>query len=80
VLGTGFERIHIEERLATRTTQRGDEKNIGAVIADSKFGKLQGHSQNDIYVFRGIPFARPPNGSLRFRAAGSRTLARCPRP
>jgi len=45
-----------------------DEKNVSTIIADSNYGRIQGRSQNGISVFRGIPFAKPPIGPLRFRA------------
>ncbi|MDR2653645.1 MAG: carboxylesterase family protein [Prevotellaceae bacterium] len=31
-------------------------------------GKIEGTLENDIYVFRGIPFAAPPVGDLRWKA------------
>ena len=37
-------------------------------IVDTKYGKLQGRTEDDLHVFRGIPFAAPPVGELRFRA------------
>ncbi len=29
-------------------------------------GKLEGVKENDIYLFKGIPFAEPPVGALRW--------------
>src|SRR4029453_17545648 len=37
-------------------------------IAETRRGKLQGKRENDLDVFRGVPFAKPPVGGLRFRA------------
>ena len=37
-------------------------------IANTKYGQLQGQTEDDLHVFRGIPFAAPPVGELRFRA------------
>jgi para-nitrobenzyl esterase len=34
----------------------------------TSYGKLQGVEQGGLSVFRGIPFAKPPVGDLRFRA------------
>ncbi|WP_448633292.1 carboxylesterase family protein [Pedobacter panaciterrae] len=31
-------------------------------------GRIQGAVENDLTVFRGIPFAAPPVGSLRWKA------------
>jgi len=36
-------------------------------IADTSYGKLRGTLENGIRVYRGIPFAEPPTGPLRFR-------------
>ena len=36
-------------------------------IVETKEGALQGVSEGDVTVFRGIPFAQPPIGELRFR-------------
>jgi len=40
---------------------------MGMIVETSK-GKLEGTEKGDVCVFRGIPFARPPVGELRFRA------------
>jgi para-nitrobenzyl esterase len=34
---------------------------------DTSYGRLQGEQQGELLVFRGIPFAKPPVGPLRFR-------------
>lgn len=36
------------------------------VVATIKDGKLEGEFQNEIYVFKGIPYAKPPVGNLRW--------------
>jgi len=36
-------------------------------VVDTSFGQLQGEQRGDLLVFRGIPFAKPPVGPLRFR-------------
>ncbi|MCW5828037.1 MAG: carboxylesterase/lipase family protein [Deltaproteobacteria bacterium] len=38
------------------------------VIAETRTGKIKGIEQNGVNVFRGIPFAAPPVGKLRFQA------------
>src|SRR6266545_1267906 len=52
-----------------------------APLVETSYGKLRGTEERGVTVFRGIPFARPPVGPLRFRAperpagwAGSQTL------
>jgi para-nitrobenzyl esterase len=40
---------------------------MATTVRTSK-GELQGTAEGDIFVFRGIPFAAPPVGDLRFRA------------
>ena len=37
-------------------------------IATTSYGQLQGMREGDILAFRGVPFAQPPVGALRFRA------------
>lgn len=39
-----------------------------AAIAETKYGKLEGTEEDGLHVFRGVPFAAPPVGELRFRA------------
>ena len=38
------------------------------MIVETSKGKLEGIRRDDVCVFRGIPFARPPVGDRRFRA------------
>jgi para-nitrobenzyl esterase len=37
-------------------------------IVESVYGKLQGEQINGVFTWKGIPYAKPPVGSLRFRA------------
>ncbi len=37
-------------------------------IVETRCGKLEGRETGGVQVFRGIPYARPPVGALRFRA------------
>ena len=37
-------------------------------IANTRYGQLQGVEEDGLAVFRGVPFAAPPLGELRFRA------------
>ena len=39
-----------------------------AAIVTTRSGKLEGAEESGLCVFRGIPYARPPLGALRFRA------------
>src|SRR5437867_9888490 len=39
-----------------------------APLVETSYGKLRGTEERGVAVFRGIPFARPPVGPLRFRA------------
>jgi para-nitrobenzyl esterase len=38
------------------------------VLSTTAHGQLRGESVNGVHVFRGVPFAEPPLGGLRFRA------------
>ena len=37
------------------------------LVVETSSGRLEGEAQGDVLVFRGIPFAKPPVGPLRFR-------------
>ncbi|MDF2789648.1 MAG: carboxylesterase, partial [Neobacillus sp.] len=37
-------------------------------IVESAYGKLQGEQINGVFTWKGIPYAKPPVGPLRFRA------------
>jgi para-nitrobenzyl esterase len=37
------------------------------VVANTTYGAVEGQKINDVEVFRGVPFAAPPVGPLRFR-------------
>ncbi len=38
-------------------------------LVQTPFGALQGLEEKDCLCFRGVPFAKPPVGELRFRKA-----------
>jgi para-nitrobenzyl esterase len=40
---------------------------MGAIVG-TRSGALEGRDERRVFVFRGIPYARPPVGGLRFRA------------
>ena len=37
-------------------------------VTDTTAGKVRGSHEDDLHVFRGVPYAAPPVGELRFRA------------
>ena len=37
-------------------------------IIDTKYGKVEGYKEENIRIFKGIPFAAPPVGNLRWKA------------
>jgi para-nitrobenzyl esterase len=41
---------------------------MSATVVETSYGKLEGLLEGKIHTFRGVPYARPPVGSLRFRA------------
>jgi para-nitrobenzyl esterase len=49
-----------------RAAQPGDAER--AVIVTTKLGRLEGEVLDGVTVFRGVPYAAPPMGELRFRA------------
>ena len=42
--------------------------NSNAQIVDTQFGQIQGSMNGNVYQFLGIPFAKPPVDSLRWKA------------
>ncbi|EKN64835.1 carboxylesterase type B [Neobacillus bataviensis LMG 21833] len=41
---------------------------MSKTIVESAYGKLQGDQIDSVFAWKGIPYAKPPVGSLRFRA------------
>jgi para-nitrobenzyl esterase len=46
---------------------RGEGK-VSRTIVESAYGKLQGEQVGGVFTWKGIPYAKPPVGDLRFRA------------
>ena len=44
-------------------------KNTKTVITSTAYGKIKGVVNKGVYVWRGVPYARPPIGDLRFKQA-----------
>jgi para-nitrobenzyl esterase len=44
-----------------------DSTGIGGATVRTKYGPVQGDTEGGVLVFRGIRFAEPPTGALRFR-------------
>ena len=42
-------------------------ENINTPIIETNAGKIQGYQKDDIHIFKGIPYAQPPVGELRFK-------------
>ncbi|MHB8105544.1 MAG: carboxylesterase family protein, partial [Dehalococcoidales bacterium] len=40
--------------------------NNAQAIVNTKSGKLEGYIENGLYVFKGVPYAAPPVGALRW--------------
>lgn len=45
---------------------KGDGERVGAIV-ETAYGKMEGTEREGVPSFRGIPFARPPVGELRWR-------------
>jgi para-nitrobenzyl esterase len=39
-----------------------------SLIVQTKYGKVEGYKEEDIRIYKGIPFAAPPVGNLRWKA------------
>lgn len=53
------------EESSTESALSGNEPH--SIIVSSQFGDAKGLRQNGTLHFRGIPYAQPPNGDLRFQ-------------
>lgn len=42
--------------------------NYGQTLVETKVGKVEGYIQGGIHIYKGIPFAKPPIGDLRWKA------------
>lgn len=40
-----------------------------AIVAETRSGRIQGREKDGVLLFAGVPYAAPPTGSRRFRAA-----------
>src|SRR5271157_3324720 len=47
---------------------RKDQSTLSSTIVETQYGKVQGTISGPIFVWKGIPFAQPPIGGLRFHA------------
>ena len=50
-----------------RDCKTGAEEAYQGAIVETKYGKLRGQVEEDLCVFRGVPYAQAPVGDLRFR-------------
>jgi para-nitrobenzyl esterase len=41
---------------------------MSTTIVETQYGKVQGTISGSVFVWKGIPYAQPPNGDLRFHA------------
>ncbi|HEY6409067.1 MAG TPA: carboxylesterase family protein, partial [Ktedonobacteraceae bacterium] len=41
---------------------------MSSTVVETQYGKVQGAISGPVFVWKGIPFAQPPLGDLRFRA------------
>ena len=50
-----------------RTAQKENRQNGGIrMIISTAYGKIEGMKQGNCIVFKGVPYAKPPVGALRF--------------
>jgi para-nitrobenzyl esterase len=47
------------------------QTNISSVVVQTADGKISGYKEKDVYIFKGVPFAAPPVGELRWKAPQS---------
>src|SRR5450432_2833703 len=44
------------------------QTNVSSVVVQTTDGKVSGYIENDLNIFKGVPFAAPPVGELRWKA------------
>jgi carboxylesterase type B len=54
------------EQRIIKEEQRGIMSETRNTIVETKAGKIEGSHENETYVFKGIPYATPPVGRLRW--------------
>jgi para-nitrobenzyl esterase len=57
----------VQASLALSLSQLHSSAAVTPVTTRTPLGPLQGHESSGVRVFRGVPFAEPPIGRLRFR-------------
>ncbi|MBI3733578.1 MAG: carboxylesterase family protein, partial [Chloroflexi bacterium] len=50
-----------QQTMTTLTSVKSD------IVVETQYGKVRGAAHNDLTIWKGIPYARPPAGELRFR-------------
>jgi carboxylesterase type B len=53
----------LSEYISKKESLMSEKENL---IVDTKSGKIEGKFENDHYIFKGIPYAEPPVGALRW--------------
>lgn len=53
--------------LAPSYSTEGPAMSSAAPIVDTSAGRLEGSAENSLHVFKGIPYAAPPVGALRWK-------------
>ena len=53
---------------AANSLEEGSEKESSELVVATQDGDVQGFREQDVLHFRGLPYAQPPIGELRFRA------------
>jgi para-nitrobenzyl esterase len=68
-MASEHEQEYAQRRNDTESNHRVGEANVDErPIVSTASGDLRGHGTDGVAVFRGIPFAAPPTGDLRFRS------------
>ena len=54
------------QSVATRAGSRRVVASDAQTVVETTAGKIRGYSNDGIYTFKGVPYAEPPTGALRF--------------
>lgn len=60
--------VPCEEGFNTGTSGAPEIDSYGPEVVKTRYGLLEGVKENGVIVFKGIPYARPPVGDLRFHS------------
>lgn len=66
IVGTGCSKQSKDSDASNQEVNKQEASNQDITVVTTEYGKVQGGVSDDVVAFKGIPFAKPPVGELRF--------------